>query len=233
MRGADGAGNGNAPMSRRVHLIARAGYFILSSVALIAWGMSYGVGQALGYSPRQGDAFVITLNRGVVVFTRGSGSEARAGGILLIYCTDPGSVPLARQYVWPFESDVHPATGFLLQCVIVRSREWEFGHDSDRVAWQRAGFSRTRGLVGFSDGRTAIYADDWSVPAWAIAIAVAAGAVPPFTWFQRHRRVSQRKANRLCVACGYDVRGIRERCPECGTPVPGRETPGVAASTTM
>ena len=51
---------------------------------------------------------------------------------------------------------------------------------------------------------------------------VAATAAPPLAWFMwvalaRGRRMARLRKH-LCLACGYDLRATRGRCPECGTP---------------
>jgi predicted amidophosphoribosyltransferase len=38
--------------------------------------------------------------------------------------------------------------------------------------------------------------------------------------YREFRRV-RRDNKGLCTQCGYDLRGGRERCPECGMPIPG------------
>ena len=53
------------------------------------------------------------------------------------------------------------------------------------------------------------------VPYWAVALVI--GAVP----LERLRRVIRammRRRRGCCIACGYDLRGSGERCPECGRP---------------
>jgi hypothetical protein len=37
-----------------------------------------------------------------------------------------------------------------------------------------------------------------------------------FFRFCRHRRARGRLARRCCVACGFDLRGLAGRCPQCG-----------------
>jgi hypothetical protein len=56
-----------------------------------------------------------------------------------------------------------------------------------------------------------------AVPYWFV---VSASAVPPVIWAWRLRRLKRRRASGLCRRCGYDLRGIAGRCPECGEPLP-------------
>jgi hypothetical protein len=66
---------------------------------------------------------------------------------------------------------------------------------------------------------------EWTFPAW---LALLATAVLPGLWLLRwHRRRTLRREGR-CPGCGYDLRFSRERCPECGLPVPGAAPPAVS-----
>jgi rubrerythrin len=48
----------------------------------------------------------------------------------------------------------------------------------------------------------------------------------PARWLLLRRRDHRRRADARCIACGYDLRGSPNRCPECGA-VP--EPPAAAA----
>lgn len=60
------------------------------------------------------------------------------------------------------------------------------------------------------------------VPYWAIGFALAVVCA----WCGVHaRKLSERvrrAARGACTCCGYDVRASKNRCPECGTPIPIR-----------
>jgi len=53
------------------------------------------------------------------------------------------------------------------------------------------------------------------VPDWAIALTGATTAA----LFWRHNKRAAPRAG-LCAECGYDLRASKDRCPECGTPIP-------------
>jgi hypothetical protein len=57
----------------------------------------------------------------------------------------------------------------------------------------------------------AIFDLPYIVPAFVFALAAAAKVT-----FRRVLAEKRRRAGR-CVACGYDIRATRDRCPECGT----------------
>jgi len=51
-----------------------------------------------------------------------------------------------------------------------------------------------------------------------IRIAVVVIAVAVFLLVGvNYKRILHRFRNGLCLHCGYDLRGIADRCPECGT----------------
>ena len=35
-------------------------------------------------------------------------------------------------------------------------------------------------------------------------------------WSFLRKRADRRRMQNLCIKCGYDLRGSKERCPECG-----------------
>ena len=60
---------------------------------------------------------------------------------------------------------------------------------------------------------------DWwiaSIPLW-IPTAIF-GIYPAYLLTPLHRRRKRKKLG-LCLNCGYDLRGSKERCPECGEAV--------------
>ena len=52
------------------------------------------------------------------------------------------------------------------------------------------------------------------IPHWAIALLLILPSVI-LIWRRRHRREGN-----YCTDCGYDLRASKDRCPECGTPIP-------------
>jgi hypothetical protein len=40
--------------------------------------------------------------------------------------------------------------------------------------------------------------------------------------YHAQRKQRQRREMGLCLHCGYDLRASKERCPECGTPIPAQ-----------
>ncbi len=71
------------------------------------------------------------------------------------------------------------------------------------------------------------YHDSWVVfPYWSLVVTTL-----PFSfWYavrKRRRWVRRRRARRgLCLRCGYDLRASTDRCPECGTSISAKRSPG-------
>jgi hypothetical protein len=69
-------------------------------------------------------------------------------------------------------------------------------------------------FVGEPDSYGYSYAN---VPYWSVVLLLS---VTPLWWLIRavvHRR---RRRIGLCSKCGYDLRASKDRCPECGMPIP-------------
>lgn len=95
--------------------------------------------------------------------------------------------------------------------------------------WTRLGFDYRREI----DANEFLTRDNWAVvvPYWFPA---ALAAVLPGWWLLslggRRRAAWGRRG--LCAACGYDLRGSPERCPECGVvPRPAVRVPVVPSAT--
>ena len=65
---------------------------------------------------------------------------------------------------------------------------------------------------------SAVTQTQWALP---LPLLVLLFALLPIRWAVLRRRERRRNAAGVCVKCGYDLRGSRERCPECGTEIQG------------
>jgi hypothetical protein len=106
-------------------------------------------------------------------------------------------------------------------------KEWS------ETTWPRAdGWSK--GALGFRFGHgsrrfdfgTAPVIVSFSVCAMPCWFIVAVLAVLPVMHYLRFWRQRRRTVRGLCAACGYDLRGSPDRCPECGAvPQPPHNPP--------
>jgi hypothetical protein len=87
------------------------------------------------------------------------------------------------------------------------------------------GFLWERSLTSWPEpgtGRRITFRIEWfGVPLWLLALLLA---VAPVAQLSRQMRRHSRSASGHCATCGYDLRASKNRCPECGTPIPLKAT---------
>jgi len=62
-----------------------------------------------------------------------------------------------------------------------------------------------------------IHATTLYVHLWVVSVIYL--LIVGWAAFRSHKRRGPPKAG-FCLRCGYDLRASKERCPECGTPIP-------------
>jgi hypothetical protein len=86
---------------------------------------------------------------------------------------------------------------------------------SHRLTDNRLGFDGRP--ITFTTDRVPWYCFEFVFPYWSIALVM--GMIAGISAWRRIRAARRRKSQ-VCVFCGYDLRASRERCPECGEPIP-------------
>lgn len=76
----------------------------------------------------------------------------------------------------------------------------------------------TKSFLGFALGASAAEGYRFvTIPCWSVVAALLLLPAVRVTWVVVRRK--RRRAG-ACVTCGYDLRASKDRCPECGTPIP-------------
>lgn len=68
----------------------------------------------------------------------------------------------------------------------------------------------------------------WILPYWLTLAAAIVGVLSQVPTEVSRRRRQRRIKDGLCLTCGYDLRASKERCPECGTPIPAPQADNLA-----
>ena len=95
------------------------------------------------------------------------------------------------------------------------SNERYFGDKTQRIGahrfWSRYGFD-----VWYRRDFT------WGIvlPCWALLLVSTLLILPNGIKIWQFSRSKRRQTHARCGLCGYDLRGSKDRCPECGAPIP-------------
>jgi hypothetical protein len=91
--------------------------------------------------------------------------------------------------------------------------------------WRHGGFAYYRANTARVGGENSSFRSI-VVPHWLVSLLVAA---LPARWTFTLLRAYRRSWNGWCVACGYDLRGVAGRCPECVEPAAAAASPAASA----
>ena len=197
-------------MIRRTVLISLIGLCILT---IVAWARS-----------RRSYDRITLLTVGDTYWTLSSFSN----GLDVSITTHFNSHPLS----WNPVSSTPMPTGWAYSCGPQPAFVDESFMDDNAIVSLKAIASGTKGTseLSFAGCRLELFAEPIAygsappitrryvrvgIPFWLIVIL----CLLPIIWLQLRpamRRRRRLRANR-CIACGYDLRGSTERCPECGT----------------
>jgi len=200
----------------RGSLVASSLLLCLVSTAL--WLRSYGQGDRLYWSTGDRDWTIVAPGRAAFFRSRYFGVEVDHGRMAVFVSksdrdTDVSVLsdyPEGRGLHYMRRSDPFPA--------------WPF--DGTRW-WERLGFRLLHGKWRTPPG-SIIDDTTASFPLWLVC---GTTAIAPALWIKRRWRATVRKRRGLCAACGYDLRGSSDRCPECGAPAVSSGVPApIAAS---
>lgn len=144
---------------------------------------------------------------------RGFGITVRAGSPRL-----RSDEPFMFLY-WPLESISWPLTPKRPWTVSARHGDG-FVQPSEKLEWQRAGFGYKTEWAYWSSMTANIYCHDLYIAWWWMVLIVALPWLVLFDRARRKRRLIHRIRMGGCPTCGYDLRASKDRCPECGTPIP-------------
>ena len=181
-------------MRHRLHIVACIVSGTFGLATLFLWGRStQALDHALYATARYSDDDAIET-------TSLYGLLSRQGSIGVWYSHDSGPMPEYR-----------------IRALPARDFSWQTGRADNRAlpGADRFGFriGRVDDLVATTLGNEVDYA--LLVPHWFLILLAS---ILPLRALWMMRRQLHRARRGLCAACGYDLRGSTDRCPECGLP---------------
>ena len=192
-------------MRRPVLMIACALSLMLGTAAVLVWFLSF-----LAFAPF--GQFWTTSWDGNGSGYLGRGWIALNGSFHLLRedrTMQPAPTSVANRYR---HSGIDPIPG-----VHPKQTTLGFAYVSRVTVWRDPGNGR----------RVTSTTQQLSFPIWLLAIVLA---VLPIGWSVTAMRQRRLRVRGLCPSCGYDLRATRDRCPECGTPVPQKSEVATASA---